>query len=150
LQILYTFVFRAEIATIFGPNVVAISVISARNTKVYKIRMAIFSAFYNISQPNIAILLILVCRSFREYTFLARSKIIMGIVCSTTSKMQVKLRHFERRPFMFYLYFSSSLSPRNAQLSGVIAPTYAGTDRLYVIADNHCHWSFIKTSYDHY
>jgi hypothetical protein len=43
---LYTFVLRAEIATIFGPNVVAIS---ARNTKVYKICelcKAIFSAFY--------------------------------------------------------------------------------------------------------
>ena len=55
---------RAEIniATIFGPNVVAIS---ARNTK--------FSAFYNISQPNFAILLILVC-SFREYTFFAKIK----------------------------------------------------------------------------
>jgi hypothetical protein len=63
------FVLRAEIATIFGPNVV---VISARNTKVCKICelcKAIFSAFYNISQPpNFAILLILVC-SFREYTF---------------------------------------------------------------------------------
>jgi hypothetical protein len=38
--------------------------ISARNTKVYKICKlcnAIFSAFYNISQPNFAILLILVC-----------------------------------------------------------------------------------------
>jgi hypothetical protein len=34
LQILYTFVLRAEIATICGPNVVGIS---ARNTKVYKI-----------------------------------------------------------------------------------------------------------------
>jgi hypothetical protein len=34
MQILYTFVLRAEIATIFGPNVVGIS---ARNTKVYKI-----------------------------------------------------------------------------------------------------------------
>jgi hypothetical protein len=48
---------RAEVATIFGPNVVAIS---ARNTlKVYKICelcKAIFSAFYNISQPNFAIL----------------------------------------------------------------------------------------------
>jgi hypothetical protein len=48
LQSLYIFVLRAEIATIFGPNVVAIS---ARNTKVYKICelcKAIFSAFYNI------------------------------------------------------------------------------------------------------
>ena len=70
LQILYTFVLHAEIATIFGPNVVAIS---ARNTKVYKICKAIFSAFYNISQPNFAILLILVC-SFQKYTFFAKIK----------------------------------------------------------------------------
>ena len=59
-QILYTFVLRAEIATTFGPKMVAIS---ARNTKVYKICKlcnAIFSSFYNISQPNFAILLILV------------------------------------------------------------------------------------------
>jgi hypothetical protein len=52
----YTFVLRAEIDTIFGPNVV---VISARNSKVYKICelcKAIFSAFYNISQPNFAYL----------------------------------------------------------------------------------------------
>jgi hypothetical protein len=33
LQILYTFVLRAEIATTFGPKIVAIF---ARNTKVYK------------------------------------------------------------------------------------------------------------------
>jgi hypothetical protein len=45
-QISYTFVLRAEIATIFGPKMV------------YK---AMFSVFYNISQPNFAILLILVC-----------------------------------------------------------------------------------------
>jgi hypothetical protein len=32
-----------------------------------------FSAFYNISQPNFAILLFLVC-SFREYTFFAKIK----------------------------------------------------------------------------
>jgi hypothetical protein len=73
LQTLYTFVLRAEIATMFGPNVVAIS---ARNTKVYKICelcKAILSAFYNISQPNFAILFILVC-SFREYTFFAKIK----------------------------------------------------------------------------
>jgi hypothetical protein len=60
-QILYTFVLRAEIATTFGPKMVAIS---APNRKVYKICKfckAIFSAFYNISQPNFAILLILVC-----------------------------------------------------------------------------------------
>jgi hypothetical protein len=81
LQILYTFVLRVEIATIvtiFGPNVVAIS---TRNTKVYEICKAIFSALYNISQPNFAIILILVC-SFREYTFFAKIKnqSIMGIV----------------------------------------------------------------------
>jgi hypothetical protein len=73
LQILYTFVLRAEIAIIFGPNVVGISV---RNTKVYKICelcKAMFSAFYNISEPNFAILLILVC-SFQEYTFFAKIK----------------------------------------------------------------------------
>ncbi len=38
--------------------------ISARNTKVYKICeicRAIFSSFYNISRPNYAILLILIC-----------------------------------------------------------------------------------------
>jgi hypothetical protein len=65
----------AEIATIFGPNVVANS---ARNTKVYKICKlckAIFSAFYNISQPNFAILLVLVC-SFREYTFCQDKKLV--------------------------------------------------------------------------
>jgi hypothetical protein len=69
----YFCILRAEIATIFGPNVVAIS---ACNTKVYKIcelYKAIFSAFYNISQPNIAILLILVC-SFWEYTFFCQDK----------------------------------------------------------------------------
>jgi hypothetical protein len=38
-KILYTFVLRAEIATIFGPNVVAIS---THNTKVYKICKAIY------------------------------------------------------------------------------------------------------------
>jgi hypothetical protein len=46
--------------TTFGPKMVAIS---ARNTKVYKICeicKAIFSSFYNISQPNFAILLVLV------------------------------------------------------------------------------------------
>jgi hypothetical protein len=72
-QILYTFVLRVEIAIIFGPDVVAIS---PRNTKVSKICelcKAMFSAFYNISEPNFAILLILVC-SFGEYTFFAKTK----------------------------------------------------------------------------
>jgi hypothetical protein len=62
-QNLYTFALRAEIATTFGPKMIAIS---ARNTKVYKICelcKTIFSAFYNISQPNFVILLIL-ARSF--------------------------------------------------------------------------------------
>ena len=52
------FVLRAEIVTIFEPKMVTIS---ARNTnilKICKLRKGIFSAFYNISQPNSAILLI--------------------------------------------------------------------------------------------
>ena len=51
------FVLRAEIVTIFEPKMVTIS---ARNTnilKICKLRKAIFSVFYNISQPNFAILL---------------------------------------------------------------------------------------------
>jgi hypothetical protein len=58
LHILYMFVLRAEIVTIFERKVVTIS---ARNTNVYKICKlckAIFSKLYNISQPNFAILLI--------------------------------------------------------------------------------------------
>jgi hypothetical protein len=65
---------RAEIATISCPNVVAIS---ARNTKVYKICElceAIFSAFYNISQPNFAILLILVHALFPGIYIFAKIK----------------------------------------------------------------------------
>ena len=56
LQILYMFVLRKEKVTIFD-------LISSRNTNIYKIcklREAIFSKFYNISPPNLAILLILV------------------------------------------------------------------------------------------
>jgi hypothetical protein len=52
------FVLRAEIVTIFEPKMVTIS---ARNTnilKICKVRKAIFSAFYNISQPNFAIFII--------------------------------------------------------------------------------------------
>jgi hypothetical protein len=48
-QILYMFVLRAEIVTIFGSKMVTIS---ARNTNIYnicKFRKAIFSVFYNIS-----------------------------------------------------------------------------------------------------
>jgi hypothetical protein len=55
------FVLREEIATTFGPKMVGIS---ARNTKVYKILKLCKVIFYNISQPNFAILLILVCSSF--------------------------------------------------------------------------------------
>jgi hypothetical protein len=49
LQILYKFVLRAEIVTIFGSKMVTIS---ASNTNIYKkrkFRKAIFSVFYNIS-----------------------------------------------------------------------------------------------------
>ena len=49
LQILYTFVLRAEVLTTFGSKVV---IFSASNTKIYKIcklHTAIFSSFYNIS-----------------------------------------------------------------------------------------------------
>jgi hypothetical protein len=70
LQILYTFVLRAKIATIFGPNVVAIS---ARNTTSAYKYTKFSTAFYNVSQPSFTILLILVC-SFREYTFFCQDK----------------------------------------------------------------------------
>ena len=49
------FVLRAEIVTIFEPKMVTIS---ARNTNIYTSQGYIFSVFYNISQPNFAILLI--------------------------------------------------------------------------------------------
>ncbi len=61
LTVIYAVVIYAEICTTFGSKVVQICV---RNTKVYKIReicWAISSAFYNISRPNFAILLILRC-----------------------------------------------------------------------------------------
>jgi hypothetical protein len=47
LQILYTFVLRVEIATIFGPNVVAIS---ARNTKL--INYTKFANFARLYFPH--------------------------------------------------------------------------------------------------
>jgi hypothetical protein len=93
LQILYTFVLRAEIVTIFGRNVVGIS---ARNTKVYKICelcKAIFSAFYNILQPNFAILLMLVC-SFREYTFFCQDKNL--VYNGNCLLFLLELRNFEQ------------------------------------------------------
>jgi hypothetical protein len=61
LHIFSMFVLRGEIVTIFEPKMVTIS---ARNTnilKICKLRKAIFSLFYNISQPNFAILLISLC-----------------------------------------------------------------------------------------
>ena len=60
LPILYTFVLRAEICTTFGLKVVQIS---ARNRNVYKIGKfckAIFSQFFNISRPNLALLIFLI------------------------------------------------------------------------------------------
>jgi hypothetical protein len=59
-QILYIFALRAG-TTIFQPKVV---IFTARNTNIYKIcelHRAIFSSFYNISQPNFAVLLIRRC-----------------------------------------------------------------------------------------
>ena len=50
-KILYTFVVHAEIATIFGPNVVALSACNTKVNKICKLCKTIFSAFYNISQP---------------------------------------------------------------------------------------------------
>jgi hypothetical protein len=58
LHILYMFVLRAEIVTIFAPKMVTIS---ARNTKFAKFYKTIFYEVYNISQPNFAILLISLC-----------------------------------------------------------------------------------------
>ena len=74
LQILYMLVLRAEIVTIFGSKMVTIS---ARNTnilKICKLRKAIFSVFYNISQPNFAILVILISSLRREFTIFCLDK----------------------------------------------------------------------------
>ena len=62
----YTPASLAELCTTFRPKVVQIS---ARNTKLYEIRKfcwAIFSAFFNISRPNFAILLFLRCYQGRR------------------------------------------------------------------------------------
>jgi hypothetical protein len=56
--------------------------ISARNKDILKICKAIFSVFYNISQPNFAILLILITGI---YLFLPKSKI------SLTCKLSIEL-----------------------------------------------------------
>ena len=54
-------VLRAEIVTIFEPKMVTISARNANILKMCKLRKAIFSVFYNILQPNFAILLISLC-----------------------------------------------------------------------------------------
>ena len=75
LQILYVFVLCADVLTTFGSKVV---IFSARNTKIYKIcklRTAIFSAFYNISRPNVVILLMLFLAVVVGYVLLAWIKI---------------------------------------------------------------------------
>ena len=65
LQILYIFVLHEEKVTIFAINFSSKMVtFSLHNTNIYKICIlceAVFSMFYNISPPNLAILLILGC-----------------------------------------------------------------------------------------
>ena len=59
LQILYIFLSLAEKVTIFASKIV-----TARNINIYKsckLYRAIFSVFCNVSQPNIAVFLILTC-----------------------------------------------------------------------------------------
>jgi hypothetical protein len=65
LQILYSykFVLRAGKCTTFGSKVVHFPVRNTKSYKICKFRRAIFSSFYNISQSNFAILLILTCSS---------------------------------------------------------------------------------------
>ena len=78
--ILYTFVLRAEIPTTFGPKMVAIS---ACNTKVYKICKlckAIVSVFYNISPPQLVILLILVCSFYSCGDLFASPCLVLKLV----------------------------------------------------------------------
>jgi hypothetical protein len=55
----YVFVF-SQVYT-FRPKVVQIPVRNTNQYKICKFRRAIFSTFYNISQPNLAVLLILTC-----------------------------------------------------------------------------------------
>ena len=62
------FVLRAEIVTIFGSKMVTISARNINILKICKLRKAIFSVFYNILQPNFAILLILIS-SLQKFTF---------------------------------------------------------------------------------
>ena len=60
LPIFYTFVLRAEIRTTFGVRVVQISACNRNVYKNDKFCKAIFSEFFNISQPNFALLLFLI------------------------------------------------------------------------------------------
>jgi hypothetical protein len=64
------FVLRAEIVTIFEPKMVTISARNINILKICKLGKATFSVFYNILQPNFAILLILIS-SLGEFTFFA-------------------------------------------------------------------------------
>jgi hypothetical protein len=85
-NVAYVCIIRAEIVTIFGSKMVTIS---ARNTNMYKIcklRKAYIFRIYNISQPNFAILLILIS-SLQEFTFLPRSKISLTCKLSIHSRL---------------------------------------------------------------
>jgi hypothetical protein len=66
LHILYMFVLRAEIVTIFEPKMVTISARTVMQTLYTKFAnfARLLSKLYNISQPNFAISLISLC-SFR-------------------------------------------------------------------------------------
>ena len=60
LPILYTFVLQAEIRTTIGVRVVQISACNRNVYKNGKFCKAVFSAFFNISRPNFALLLFLI------------------------------------------------------------------------------------------
>ena len=88
LHIFSMFVLRAEIVDIFEPKMVTIS---ARNTnilKMCKLRKAIFSVFYNISQPNFALLLISLC-SFELLCLIPFS--LLRLKFSLTCKLSISL-----------------------------------------------------------
>ena len=75
LHIFSLFVLRAEIVTIFGSKMVTISTRNINILKICKLRKAIFSVFYNILQPNFAILLILISSLFIPvFTFFCLNK----------------------------------------------------------------------------
>ena len=60
LPIMYTFVLQVEICTTFGLKVVQISALNRNVYKIDKFCKAIFSEFFNISRPNLALLLFLI------------------------------------------------------------------------------------------